>query len=72
MVTRSVLAEASRLVPAVQLEERDVARHLVAAEADGIRSTPTVLVYGASGDEVVRAEGAPTLAQVLGALAKAL
>jgi len=72
MTTRSVLAEVARLVPGAEIVERDVARHGGAAVAAGIRSTPTVIVSNAAGAEVFRAEGAPTLNQVLVALAKAV
>lgn len=72
MVTRGVLAEAARLVPAAQIDEFDVARDTEAAEAAGIRVTPTVVIAGHDGGEVFRAEGAPTLNQVLVALAKAV
>lgn len=72
MSTRAVLAEAVRLVPAARIEELDVARHSAEAEAAGIRSTPTVVVLDDSQREVFRAEGAPTLQQVLVALAKAV
>lgn len=71
MLTRSVLGEAARLVPAMQLTELDVVRDEAQAEARGIRSTPTVIVSDASGTEVFRAEGVPSLNQVLVALAKA-
>ncbi len=72
MQTRAVLAEARRLVPALSVTERDVAREPERAERDGIRSTPTVIVLGADGAEVFRAEGVPTLNQVLVAAARAL
>jgi protein-disulfide isomerase len=72
MQTRAVLAEASRLVPAASVTELDVAHNLEQAEADRIRVTPTVIVSTATGDEVFRAEGVPTLAQVLVAAAKAI
>jgi thiol-disulfide isomerase/thioredoxin len=72
MQTRAVLAEAKRLVPALSVLERDVAREPENAERDGIRSTPTVIVLGADGSEVFRAEGVPTLNQVLVAAARAL
>jgi hypothetical protein len=64
MITRGVLAEAGRLVSTMNLVES-------AAEAHHIRSTPTVIVSGRDGDEVFRAEGIPSLNQVLVALAKA-
>lgn len=69
---RAVLTEAARLVPAAEVVERDVAFHPDAAEADGIRSTPTVIVRDADGGEVFRAEGVPTLDQALTAMARAL
>jgi protein-disulfide isomerase len=71
MITRSVLAEAGRLVPSMNLVERDVVRNEADAERLGIRSTPTVIVRDGTGAEVFRAEGVPTLNQVLVALAKA-
>lgn len=70
--TRAVLAEVERLVPGVTVRDLDVARYVDEAEAAGIRSTPTVLVRNAAGDEVFRATGVPTLAQVLVAAAKAV
>lgn len=69
---RATLAEASRLVPAAEVTEYDVAFAAERAEAAGIRSTPTVIVRRADGEQVFRAEGAPTLAQALGAFATAL
>ncbi|UAJ81202.1 thioredoxin [Leifsonia sp. ZF2019] len=72
MQTRAVLAEAVRLVPALSVTELDVTRALDRAERDGIRSTPTVIVNDAAGAEVFRAEGVPTLQQVLVAAAKAV
>ncbi len=72
MQTRAVLAEVERLVPDARITERDVARYIDSAEADGIRFTPTVIVSNADGVEVFRAEGVPTLAQVLVAAAKAV
>ena len=70
--TRAVLDEAARLVPSVELTERNVATAPDAAESEGIRSTPTVIVRGADRAEVFRAEGVPTLPQVLAALARAV
>lgn len=72
MTTRAVLAEAVRLVPAATVVELDVARHSAEAEEAGIRVTPTVVVLDDAQNEVFRAEGAPTLQQVLVALAKAV
>jgi hypothetical protein len=71
-LTRAVVADAARLVPAASVVERDVVAHEAQAEADGIRVTPTVIVRSADGTEVFRAEGVPTLPQMLSALAKAL
>ncbi len=71
-LTRAVLADAARLVPAAQVVERDVVAHEEQAEADGIRVTPTVIVRAEDGSEVFRAEGVPTLPQVLSAFAKAV
>jgi thiol-disulfide isomerase/thioredoxin len=71
MITRSVLAEAGRLVSAMNLVEHDIVRDESEAERLGIRSTPTVIISGSTGDEVFRGEGIPSLNQVLVALAKA-
>ncbi len=71
MITRGVLAEAGRLVGAMNLVEHDIVRDEHEAEAHGIRSTPTVIVSSSDGAEVFRAEGIPSLNQVLVALAKA-
>ncbi len=70
--TRAVLAEVERLVPQATVRELDVANDNAEAEANGIRSTPTVIVKDEEGREVFRAFGVPTLAQVLVAAAKAL
>jgi predicted DsbA family dithiol-disulfide isomerase len=72
MVTRSVLSEAGRLVSAMNVIEHDVVRDETEAERLGIRSTPTVIVRDAAGAEVFRAEGIPSLNQMLVALAKAV
>ncbi|MEL4318120.1 thioredoxin family protein [Leifsonia sp. YIM 134122] len=72
MQTRAVVAEAARLVPDAEVAEYDVATDMDAAEAEDIRSTPTMIVRSANGAEVFRAVGVPTLAQVLVAAAKAL
>lgn len=71
-LTRAVLADAARLVPAAEIVERDVVKFEQQAEADGIRVTPTIIVRSADGAEVFRGEGVPTVPQVLTALAKAL
>jgi hypothetical protein len=72
MQTRSVLAEAGRLVSTMELAELDIVRDATDAEREHIRSTPTVIVHGAGDTEVFRAEGVPSLNQVLVALAKAV
>lgn len=69
---RAVVDEAQRLVPALQVEELDVAAHQERAADLGIRSTPTILIANAAGDETLRAEGVPTLSRLLTALARAL
>jgi protein-disulfide isomerase len=71
MITRTVLAEAGRLVSAMHIVEHDIVMDESAAEAHGIRSTPTVIISDGVGAEVFRAEGIPSLNQVLVALAKA-
>jgi hypothetical protein len=71
MITRSVLAEAGRLVSAMNLVEHDIVRDEGEAERLGIRSTPTVIVRDSDDAEIFRAEGVPSLNQVLVALAKA-
>jgi len=72
MATRKVLAEVSALVPSARIAELDVARDTDEAERAGIRVTPTVVVLKDDGTEVFRAEGVPTVNQVLVALAKAV
>jgi thiol-disulfide isomerase/thioredoxin len=72
ITTRAVLAEVERLVPGATVRELDVARDTSEAEASRIRSTPTVIVKNAAGEEVFRAVGVPTIAQVLVAAAKAV
>ncbi len=70
--TRSVLTQVEQLVPAATIVELDVAAHNDEAERAGIRSTPTIVVLDSDDAEVFRAEGAPTVNQVLVALAKAV
>ncbi len=69
---REVIAEAQRLVPALHVDERDVAAHQARAAELGIRSTPTTIIYDGDGGELLRAEGVPTLPRLLTALAQAL
>ena len=70
--TRSVLEQVEKLVPAASITELDVARDSSEAERAGIRSTPTIVVLDSTDTEVFRAEGVPTVNQVLVALAKAV
>jgi len=72
MQTRAVLDQASKLVPALTIAELDAVGNEAEAERAGIRSTPTVIVLDQHDVEVFRAEGVPTLDQVLVALAKAV
>jgi hypothetical protein len=72
MKTREVMEQVSRVLPTAQIDERDVVRDITEAELEGIRSTPTTIVLTDSGSEVFRAEGVPTVNQVLVALAHAL
>lgn len=70
--TRAVVADAVRYLPDATVTEIDVASEPDAAEALDIRFTPTVIIRDASGAEVFRAEGVPTVPQVLTAAVKAL
>lgn len=69
---RNTLDQVSKLVTKVDYAELDVARHPDEAERAGIVSTPTIVIVAANGDEVFRAQGAPTVNQMLVALAKAM
>jgi len=66
-----ILDQASKLVPALIIAELDAVRNRPEAERAGVRTTPTVIVINADDAEVFRAEGVPTLDQVLAALAQA-
>lgn len=70
--TRAVLADAARFLSDPQIEEIDVARDPDAAERLDIRFTPTVIIRDHSGAVVFRAEGVPTVPQVLAAAVKVL
>jgi len=70
--TRSVLADAARFLPDATVTEIDVAREPDAAEALDIRATPTVIIRDGHGTEVFRAQGVPTVPQVLAAAVAAL
>lgn len=69
---REVVAEAQRLLPALEVTERDVAAHQTLAADLGITSTPTTIIYAADGSELLRASGVPTLPRLLTALAQSL
>jgi thioredoxin 1 len=71
-MTRAVVEDVRRLVPAAVIRELDVARDEDEAREAGIRSTPTIIVRSDDGSEVFRAAGIPTVNQVLVALAKAV
>ena len=70
--TRAVLKSVGAVVPTAKIAELDVAKDSAEAERAGIRSTPTIVIVDDAGDEVFRAEGVPTINQVLVALAKAV
>ena len=70
--TRAVVADAVPYLPDATVTEIDVARDPDAAEALDIRFTPTVIIRDDSGSEVFRAEGVPTVPQVLTAAVRAL
>jgi len=69
---REVVAEAQRLVPALDVTEKDVAAHQALAFELGITTTPTTIIYAADGAELLRAGGVPTLSRLLTALAQSL
>ncbi len=66
--TRRVLDRVVATDPTVTHVELDVADLPVLAERLGVRETPTVLVLDATGTEVTRATGVPTLAQARAAV----
>ncbi|WP_338075173.1 thioredoxin family protein [Kineococcus vitellinus] len=68
---RAVLERAGALVPALRVQEVDVAADVERARAAAVTSTPTLLVRDAAGAEVFRAAGVPTLPQLLVALDRA-
>ncbi|WP_167050716.1 thioredoxin family protein [Salinibacterium sp. ZJ77] len=69
---RIVLGHAASVIPGAVVEEHDVAFDADYAEQHDITSTPTVIVRDAEGKQVFRAEGAPSMEQVLGAAALAI
>lgn len=70
--TRSMLERVRQLLPDAVVSEHDVAFEPGLAEERGIESTPTVIVRGADGVEVMRASGVPTLDHILVAAARAM
>jgi thiol-disulfide isomerase/thioredoxin len=70
--TRAVLDRAHELLPQVAVVEHDVAFEPDLAEERGIRATPTVIARDASGLEVMRASGVPTMDHILVAAARAM
>ena len=67
--TRRVIDEAVRLVPGTLSSEVDVVRSENEAVAQNILNTPTLVIRDAEGHETFRAQGAPTLNQLLVAMA---
>jgi thiol-disulfide isomerase/thioredoxin len=68
-VTRRVLGEVVRLLPAVAHVEVDAESQLAAVRALGILRTPTVLILDPAGRVVRRASGQPRAADVIAAVA---
>ena len=66
-----MLGEVTELVEGVAHVEIDAEQHLDATRAFSIVRTPTTIVLDATGEEVTRATGAPTRAQVLTAVSLA-
>jgi thiol-disulfide isomerase/thioredoxin len=69
---RRVLSDVAEQVEGVRHVEVDAEHHLDVVRRLGILRTPTTLVLDADGQEVGRASGAPTKAQVMDALAVTL
>jgi len=70
--TRRVLEDVASVVPGVVHVEVDAEDRLDVVRRLGILRTPTTLVLDAQGREVSRASGAPTKADVLAALERAV
>lgn len=70
--TRRVVDEVEKLLPWLVIEERDVAACQSQAQADQIRSTPTILIRSRDGSEVMRATGIPTVTALLNAISAAV
>lgn len=66
--TRRILEDIAGVVPGVTHIEVDAEHHLDLVRHLGILRTPTTLILDSRGVELTRATGAPTKAQVLGAL----
>ena len=69
---RRVAADTARIVPGLELTERDVAAHPDDAEDLGTRSTPTIIGGRSAGAEVFRSPGVPSRDQLLLAVARAV
>ena len=69
---RRVVGDAGRLVPGLDVVERDAAAHPDEVERLGIRSTPTIIVRRDDGAEAFRSSGVPTRDQLFVALTRAL
>jgi thiol-disulfide isomerase/thioredoxin len=70
--TRRILEDVAETVPGVSHIEIDAEEHLDVVRRLGVMRTPTTIIIGADGQELTRASGAPTKAQVLSALDSAL
>ena len=67
-VARRVLGEIADATPGVVHIEIDAEHHLDLVRELGVLRTPTTLILNARGQELTRASGAPTKAQVLAVL----
>jgi thiol-disulfide isomerase/thioredoxin len=70
--TRRILDDVSKIVPGVVHVEVDAEHHLALVRRLGILRTPTTLILDRDGREVSRASGAPSKAEVLVTLGKAI
>jgi hypothetical protein len=70
--TRAVVARALPLIPGARSSEHAIEAEPDRAESARITSTPTVVVRAASGEEVFRAAGVPTVDHLLRAAVQAL
>jgi len=69
---RAVIKQALALLPTARFREYNVADIPENAEALVIRSTPTIIVRDEDGNEVIRAEGMPTVNHLLVAAQRAM